>query len=268
MDLSGKKWSNFQCSPADSDSELPFLEIIHVWEGRNANQSPGSQAALPPSLPPEISVCFSSGVSTKWLNEPGIQNREADQHRVKLMPAYLYFHLSKFVLCWFVSNASMLSIRVSSFFAPKAKAVRSNNKREEKYEKISLIKGLSCHSSRLIFLSPACRAPSRGREAAAVPFHVSPCLACVPFDYDSSPFNSAQTGLRHVPGAGWPVRDEGIGGWLVLVLSLRVGVSGRDIRSLSAVLLRAAEAPKKNVHIERQTSARLDVSLVCTSSES
>lgn len=44
-----------------------------------------------------------------------------------------------------------LSIWLCSFFPPKAKDVHSNNKRKEKYEKISLIKGISCHTRRLIF---------------------------------------------------------------------------------------------------------------------
>lgn len=90
-------------------------------------------------------------------------------------------------------------------FPPKAKDVHSNNKREEKYEKISLIKGTSCHTRRLIFLSSWTAMPLPSVLAArllqsSLPW-VSPCLACMSFDYDSSPFNIVQTRHCHVPSA-------------------------------------------------------------------
>lgn len=155
------------------------------------------------------------------------------------MLAYFHFHLSKFVLCWLISNASILSVCVSSFFPPKAKDVHSNNKREEKYEKISLIKGISCHTRRLIFLSCWTAMPLLSVLAArllqsSLPC-VSPCLACMSFDYDLSPFNITQTRLCHVPSAVWPIHSvmERVDSCSVTTLSLQGGISGQDIQPTS-----------------------------------
>lgn len=158
------------------------------------------------------------------------------------MLAYFHFHLSKFVLCWLISNTSIFIYLRLLIFPPKAKDVHSNNKREKKYEKISLIKGISCHTRRLIFLSSWTAMLLLSLLAArllqsSLP-RVSPCLACMSFDYDLSPFNITQTRLCHVPSAVCPICSmmERIDGCLVITLALQVGVSGQDVQSASAVL--------------------------------
>lgn len=70
---------------------------------------------------------------------------------------------------WMPVYLSLSFLPLSLSLPLKANDVRNNNRREERYEKISLIKGISCHTRRLISLS----------SQAAMPLSQSwPCGCC------------------------------------------------------------------------------------------
>lgn len=130
-----------------------------------------------------------------------------------------------------------LSICLSSFFPPKAKDVHSYNKRKEEYEKISLIKGASCHTRRLIFpflldcLAPSfCAARKAAAELASLSHHAlhARLLIMARLLLISHKQGCVMSPVLSV----WPICSvmERIESASVITLSLQVGVSGQDIQ--------------------------------------